>query len=182
MRRCNRLNWRVDHAVLETTDPISRFMFITQLHTKLHYFHIMSSTDKWYNPYDNADRVCWRKTRIYIYIYIYIYMCVCVCSTLFLIGSDSLFQRNIDQLTLLVQRFLKISYVLNMKPLLLLLISPQKIRFFLVFHDWRLCCSLLTEMQLMWQTSRNKLYGCSLKYRHWWQHRNERKAIRAEKK
>ena len=39
----------------------------------------------------------------YIYIYIYIY----VCSTLFLIGSDSLFQRNIDQLTLLVQRFLK---------------------------------------------------------------------------
>ena len=35
--------------------------------------------------------------------YIYIY----VCSTLFLIGSDSLFQRNIDQLTLLVQRFLK---------------------------------------------------------------------------
>lgn len=67
MWRRNRLNWRVDHAVLETTDPISRFMYITQLHTtKLHYFHIMSSTDKWYNPYDRADRVCWRKTRIYI--------------------------------------------------------------------------------------------------------------------
>jgi len=30
-----------------------------------------------------------------------------VCSTLLLIGSDSLFQRNVDQLTLLVHRFLK---------------------------------------------------------------------------
>ena len=146
-------------------------MYITQLHTKLHYFHIMSTADKWYNPYDRADRVCWRKTRIYI--------CLqhIISDRQWFIISEK-YRSTYPSCSVIF----KISYVLNMKPPLLLLISPQKIRFFLVFHDWKLCCSLVTEMQLMRQTSRNKLYGCSLKYRHWWQHRNERKAIRVKKK